>query len=76
LTRSIFFIKSKQRCFRKKNQWVATGFWWVNRVARSTRRVTPGFTFSYFFLNPAWFQHWIDPPDRVWKLCFGGFKFV
>jgi hypothetical protein len=26
LTRSIFFIKSKQRCFRKKNQWVATGF--------------------------------------------------
>jgi hypothetical protein len=26
-------------------------------------RVTPGFKFSYFFLNPAWFQPRIDPPS-------------
>jgi hypothetical protein len=31
-------------------------------------QVTPGFSFPYFFFNPARFQPWVNPPSRVSKL--------
>jgi hypothetical protein len=31
-------------------------------------RVTPSHDFSYFFINPAWFQFQVDRPGRVSKL--------
>ena len=61
----LFFFKSKQRRFSKKNnksQQVC------NRVAGSTRRVsrvTPGFFFPRFFFNPVGFQPRVcRVPDR------------
>jgi hypothetical protein len=52
----IFLKKSKRHRFSKKIK--VNGFF-----TRSCRfnQVTPGFKFSYFFLNPAWFQPRIDP---------------
>jgi len=60
------FFKSKRRHFsKKKSQRVVTGF-----LTGSCRvnRVTPGFSFPYFFFNPARFQPRvgrIDPSSRV-----------
>jgi hypothetical protein len=34
-------------------------------VARSTRRVTPSFSFPYFFFNPDRFQPQVNPPGRA-----------
>jgi len=33
-------------------------------------RVMPGFSFPYFYFNPARFQPLVDPPGWVSKLCF------
>jgi hypothetical protein len=60
-----FFFKSKRRRFsKKKNQRV------FNRVllGQPGRRVTTGFSFPYFFFNPAWFQPRVNPSGRVSKL--------
>jgi hypothetical protein len=56
-----FFNQNDVILVKKKSQRVATGSCRVNRV-------TPGFSFPYFFFNPARFQPRvgrIDPPGRV-----------
>jgi hypothetical protein len=61
---NLYFIKNSKRCrFSKKQKQKSTG---CNRVfdwdfAGSTRRVTSGHDFSYFFFNLARFQSRIDP---------------
>jgi hypothetical protein len=57
-----FFLKSKQRRFSKKQKQKSTG---RNRVFD---RVTPDFSFPYFFFNPTWFESRVDSPGRVSKL--------
>jgi hypothetical protein len=73
---SQFFFKSKQCYFSKKNKSQQV----CNRVLLGqlgcwVSRVTPGFSFPYFFFNPARFQprlvrSQVDSPGRVSKLCF------
>jgi hypothetical protein len=85
LAGSIFFFKSKQRRFSKKKKnksqqvchRVLTGFSRVAGLTRRVSRVTPGFSFPCFFVNPARFRSRIGRvpdrpagPDRVSKLWF------
>jgi hypothetical protein len=54
------FLKLKRRRFSKKNKkQKLTG---CNRVFD---RVTPGFSFLYFFFNLARFQPRVNPPGRA-----------
>jgi hypothetical protein len=55
------FFKSKRRRFSKKNksQPVAT------RFLTESCRVTPSYSFPYFFFNLARFQPRVDPPGRA-----------
>jgi hypothetical protein len=65
-----FFLKNQNDIVLvKKNQRVATGF------LTGSCRVTPGFSFPYFFFNPAWFQTRVGRvPDRPAGLGQAGFQ--
>jgi hypothetical protein len=51
---SILFFFNQNDVVLVKKKTKANGL--QSGLAGSTHRVTPGFSFPYFFLNPAWFQ--------------------